>query len=139
MNKISFKFSSDYKVILIVNGTQTATSKYPSHYCFITLNELRENYEEECPEERCLSLMPYGDLRDDNNKFKIHGDDKKYAKECRSCISMFLHLAFRPAVGSDVTLSGNRSCRLAAGVYMNLRYLNIKYVFRTINWQNPDG
>ena len=87
INKITFKFSADFKVILIVNGKQTATSKYPSPYCFITLNELREKYEEECPEERCLRLMTYGDLRDNNNKFKIYGNDKKYAKECRSCIN----------------------------------------------------
>lgn len=45
INDIPFKFSSDFKILLIVNGMQTACSTYPSPYCFVTLNSLRENNE----------------------------------------------------------------------------------------------
>lgn len=41
INNIPFKFVSDFKVILIVNGQQTASSSYPSPYCFVSLDDLR--------------------------------------------------------------------------------------------------
>lgn len=41
INKIPFKFASDFKVILIINGQQTASSTYPCPYCFVTLEDLR--------------------------------------------------------------------------------------------------
>lgn len=90
LNKIPFKFFSDFKIILIVNGKQTATSKYPSPYCFITLNKLREMSDNpsKCYNkyEKCLKLLTYGDLKQTYNRIKQYGEDKKYAKECQSCI-----------------------------------------------------
>lgn len=50
INNNPFKFVSDFKVILIVNGQQTATSTYPCPDCFVTLKELR-NGEEECADK----------------------------------------------------------------------------------------
>ena len=47
LNKIPFKFVSDYKVILIVNGKQTATSAFPSPYCYISLKALRGNKDDQ--------------------------------------------------------------------------------------------
>ena len=71
LNNIPFKFVSDFKLILTVNGKQTATSMYPSPYCFITLNELRE-ISDDAPkcydkEERCFKLLTYGDLKENYN------------------------------------------------------------------------
>ena len=91
LNNIPFKFVSDFKLILIVNGKQTATSKYPSPYCFITLNELRDISEDalKCynKEERCLKLLTYGDLKEAYDKFKQYGYNKKYAMDAHSCIN----------------------------------------------------
>ena len=41
INGISFNFVSNFKLMLIVNGMQTATSTYPSPYCFVKLRNLR--------------------------------------------------------------------------------------------------
>ena len=91
LNNIPFKFVSDFKVMLTVNGKQTATAKYPSPYCSVTLNELRD-IPEDTPNsynkvERCHKLLTYGDLKGNYNRFRQHGEDKKYAKDCHSCIN----------------------------------------------------
>ena len=41
LNNIPYKFVADFKLTLIVNGLQTATSSYPSPVCFVSLNCLR--------------------------------------------------------------------------------------------------
>lgn len=38
INNIPFKFVADFKLLLIVNGQQTATSAYPCPYCFVSLH-----------------------------------------------------------------------------------------------------
>lgn len=43
INEISFKFISDLKLCLIVNGQQTASASYPSPYCSVTLTEMRSD------------------------------------------------------------------------------------------------
>ena len=80
INNIPFKFVLDFKIILLVNGQQTATSAYPSPYCFVTLRSLRgcdkaENYDDNLDNlndtpigdiktsDECLRLQTYGDLR----------------------------------------------------------------------------
>ncbi|CAH0550706.1 unnamed protein product [Brassicogethes aeneus] len=65
INKISFKFLSDFKIILMVNGLQTATSSYPCPYCCISLKELR-SYSEYHKE-----LRSYGDNTLHFNKFDL--------------------------------------------------------------------
>ncbi|CAH1104321.1 unnamed protein product [Psylliodes chrysocephalus] len=47
LNNVLFKFVADFKLLLIVNGQQTATSTYPCPYCFVTLDELRYRDSEE--------------------------------------------------------------------------------------------
>ena len=42
-NNISYKFVSDYKLLLIINRQQTATAAYPCPYCFVSLSGLRDN------------------------------------------------------------------------------------------------
>ena len=102
MNKIPFKFVSDYKVILIVNGKQTATSAFPSPYCYISLRALRGNKDDQDDnsdqeldqdnedlqtKEECRKLLTYGDLRKDYQHFYNNGQIKKNANKSRSTIN----------------------------------------------------
>lgn len=103
LNDIPFKFVSDFKMLLIINGQQIASAMYPCPYCFVALHELRnkEVVELEQPNTStaCSSstvesisgnskrLKTYGDLRKDYDKFCSTGKKKKYAKECHSTIN----------------------------------------------------
>lgn len=105
VNNISFKFVSDFKVMLIVNGQQTATSMYPCPYCFVSLKDLRNfnetsdvqagnnNHETESLEfsdKSSLTLKTYGDLKSDHQKFISIGQKKALAKakDCHSTINL---------------------------------------------------
>lgn len=104
LNDIPFKFVSDFKLLLIINGQQTASATYPCPYCFVTLQQLKgkENSEfeqlnaragcssstDESFGENSKRLKTYGDLRKDYEKFCSIGKNKKYAKECHSTINM---------------------------------------------------
>ncbi len=76
INSIPFKFISDFKLMLIVNGMQTASSTWPSPYCYVKLRTLRglaeDSYEDEeetgdqsdvVVDKLCNGLRTYGDLR----------------------------------------------------------------------------
>ena len=41
INDIPYLFSGDFKLTLILLGLQTATSSYPCHLCFVSLDQLR--------------------------------------------------------------------------------------------------
>ena len=89
INNISYKFISDFKLILIINGQQTATSMYPCPYCFVSLKTLKscqdveDNEQLQCLEREDedvvgnigesdhenLNLKTYGDLRKDYKNF----------------------------------------------------------------------
>lgn len=88
LNEIYCKFVSDFKVVLIINGQQTATSTFPCPYCFITLKDL-ENYADLQNETNEIGeLKTYGDLKRDNYKFKeIYSQEKKFAKNCNNSIN----------------------------------------------------
>ena len=83
LNNISFKFVSDFKLLLIVNGMQTATSSYPCPYCHISLSEMRSyslSYEKK--------PRTYGDLQLHFEKFNTHLDSNiKKAKGSFSVIN----------------------------------------------------
>lgn len=82
LNRLSFKFVSDFKILLIVNGLQTATSTYPCPYCHISLQEMRA-YKSAAKE-----LRTYGDLEIHFNKFNSSLDKNiKRAKECFNVIN----------------------------------------------------
>lgn len=85
INKISFKFVSDFKVMLIVNGQQTATAKYPCPYCFITLDKMRYGHENA---EDSLILKTFGDLRNDYKKFCLLTGKKSDAQQCHSTVNL---------------------------------------------------
>ena len=92
INNIPFKFSSDFKLILIVNGQQTASSTYPCPYCFVSLQDLRQNEGDKNSissneSENMGHLKTYGDLKKDFDKYQLLGKDKKKAKECHSTIN----------------------------------------------------
>lgn len=84
LNRISFKFAADFKLLLIINGQQTATATYPCPYCFITLDDLKET---EIDYEPSVRLKSYGDLRSDFDKFCEFNKNKKFAKECGSTVN----------------------------------------------------
>lgn len=103
LNNISFKFIADFKLLLTINGQQTASATYPCPYCFVTLGQLR-NREDRALEQlnagaSCSSstgesssedsgrLKTYGDLRRDYEKYCTTGKNKKYAKNCHSTIN----------------------------------------------------
>lgn len=78
INNISFRFTSDFKLILIVNGLQTATSTFPCPYCFVTLNELRN------PEKKVGKKKTKLYIDNIKNKLKTYGDLKKCSEEYRA-------------------------------------------------------
>lgn len=99
INKIPFKFVADFKLLLIVNGQQTATSAYPCPYCFVSLHDLRGtsasdsscsniNSDNELEIENHSELKTYGNLRTDYEKYCLTGYDKKKSKECHSTINL---------------------------------------------------
>ncbi|CAH1104522.1 unnamed protein product [Psylliodes chrysocephalus] len=99
LNSIPFKFVSDFKVLLLVNGQQTATSTYPCPYCFISLAELRSGkdlFQAQNPDNTIeadnsspiSSLKTYGHLKHDYMDFvQIGGGKKQNAKNHNSTIN----------------------------------------------------
>lgn len=105
LNKIPFKFVSDFKILLLVNGQQTASATFPCPYCFISRQDLKDrnhhamknsmmcNISDVCSEAgnnsefEPLTLKTYGDLVKDSEKFYSLGNDKKVAKECHSTVN----------------------------------------------------
>ncbi|CAH1110507.1 unnamed protein product [Psylliodes chrysocephalus] len=100
INDISFKFMSDLKLLIIVNGQQTATSSFPCPYCFVKLQDLRNRMDinrvdpptndennGDFPDEELLAKKTYGDLRKDYQEFVSLGCDKKVANKSRSTIN----------------------------------------------------
>lgn len=101
LNKIPFKFVSDYKLLLIIIGQQTASSTYPCPFCFIILSTLRSgevgskvpcSVKEGCEEleiaEECLKLKTFGDLKESYKKFAGVNFDKRFAKNCQSTVNL---------------------------------------------------
>lgn len=102
INNISFKFVSDFKLLLIINGQQTASAMYPCPYCFVSLKDLRKtddtvpefdinahssNSQQSPDVENLVRLKTYGDLRKDFEKFELTGRNLKYTQECHSTIN----------------------------------------------------
>lgn len=103
LNNIAFKFVSDFKLLLIINGQQGALAMYPCPYCFVSLNDLRKKNEpvqnNNCDNPHCSHsemniddnsarrLKTYGDLRGDYEKFQSTGRNMKYTKDCHSTIN----------------------------------------------------
>lgn len=101
INEISFKFVADFKLLLIINGQQTATSSFPCPYCFISLGELKSytnsggdlNVEVDESSTDTLEvkdnarLKTYGDLRADYNTFCLTGKNKKLSNQCHSVVN----------------------------------------------------
>lgn len=92
INNISFKFVSDFKILLIVNGQQTATSTCPCPYCFDTLDNLRNYQNDKYPVNDSIDvsdgLKTYGDIKKDFELFCSMGKNKKLAKLCHSTINL---------------------------------------------------
>lgn len=104
INDISFKFVCDFKLLLIINGQQTATSSHPCPFCFVSLKTLRNcqqlddmqhasdwNEQDSNSEidngDHPLRLKTYGDLKIDYSRFLSAGNTKQFAKEYHSVIN----------------------------------------------------
>ncbi|KAJ6648687.1 hypothetical protein Bhyg_03918 [Pseudolycoriella hygida] len=101
LNKIPHKFVSDYKLLLIIIGQQTATSTYPCPFCFVTLETLRSGEcgkQIPCSEEgsaaglhiseECLKLKTFGDIKENHHKFSNINFDKRFAKTFHSTVNL---------------------------------------------------
>ncbi|XP_043473381.1 uncharacterized protein LOC122505669 isoform X2 [Leptopilina heterotoma] len=101
LNNIPFKFVADFKLILMVNGQQTATSMFPCPYCCISLRSLRSSNDER--NENSVSnkkidflhlesrdLKTYWQLKNDFEAFCKAGKDKKVAPHFHSTINALL-------------------------------------------------
>lgn len=86
INRISFRFVSDFKVLLIINGQQTATSSFPCPYCYVPLKDLRNA--DNAQSEKSLTLKTYGDLKEDYQRFCALGKNIKQAKESHSTVNL---------------------------------------------------
>ncbi|XP_043469388.1 uncharacterized protein LOC122503046 [Leptopilina heterotoma] len=91
INKIPFKFVADFKLMLIVNGLQTASATYPCPYCFIKLKESKKSCAEDdvivSAEGDFAKLRTYGDIRKDYETFVKLKKNKKKAPESYSNIN----------------------------------------------------
>ncbi|KAJ6639211.1 hypothetical protein Bhyg_11953 [Pseudolycoriella hygida] len=100
LNKIPFKFVSDFKLLLIIVGQETANSTYSCPFCFINLSDLRDgepgaktlylgkdNVALQISEE-CLKLKTFGDLSESFKKFEDQNCDKKNAKHCHITVNL---------------------------------------------------
>lgn len=87
INRMSFKFLADFKLILIVNGLQTASAMFPCPYCFISLSDMRK-FEISDKYDTVNELRTYGSIKNDYNKFVSLNKDKKLAKNCHSTVNL---------------------------------------------------
>lgn len=101
VNNIPFKFVSDFKMLLIINGQQTASASFPCPYCFISLKELKNdpysendvNVKDDTSSnhsrgmEDSTRLKTYGDLRADYEKYCLAGQTKGSSKNCHSTVN----------------------------------------------------
>lgn len=98
INNISFKFVSDLKLLLTVNGQQTASSMFPCPYCFVSLKDLQYksndavlNSENDSTTDvhdgDSTELKTYGHLKKDFEKYKLAGKRKIKARMCHSTVN----------------------------------------------------
>lgn len=100
LDNLSCKFVSDFKLMLMVNGQQTATSMYPCPYCHISLSELRNvklidskissEIVSENKDTQGVRLKPktFGDLKEDYQKYAENGKNKKKSKDYHSTVNL---------------------------------------------------
>lgn len=77
---------SDLKLLLLINGLQTATSTFTCPYFLVTQNNIKtdlsmQNY-------KSYDLRTYGNIKNLYEKFKvIYDKEKKFAKECGNVVN----------------------------------------------------
>lgn len=97
LNDIPFKFVADFKLLLIINGQQTATSTYPCPYCYISLGSLRGSstapYTDNTSsgDDLGVEVRPksrtFGSLTADYEKYRLAGEKKKFSKDSYSTVN----------------------------------------------------
>lgn len=93
INKIPFKLVCDFKVLLIINGQQTASSMYPCPYCFVTLHDLKvtqENKNSNVMNETDSEMTDPVMQDDDNSNFMDETDAEvsNYLKVSNKCLRL---------------------------------------------------
>lgn len=94
INNIPFKFVCDFKLLLIVNGQQTACSMYPSPYCFVTLRDIRQNEGEQNSnkhskeEENSNEQNQKGNIRKDPNDEMCDDISKEFPRINNECLKL---------------------------------------------------
>ena len=95
LNRISFLFVADFKLLLICLGCQTATSTKPCPYCLISLKQLTPDDDNEDPPVDFVETSiekfeerTFGNLQESHTKFvNEYASNKKKAKFCNSTIN----------------------------------------------------
>lgn len=106
INDIPFKFVADFKLLLIINGQQTATATYPCPYCYISLEKLRESstsqnvpntdshtgLSDDFEVEVRPNLRTFGSLRADYEKYCLVGKKRNLVKTLIALSILLLYL-----------------------------------------------
>ena len=93
LNKISFLFVCDFKLLLICPGCQTATATYPCPYCHVRLREMTSSVDEtgEGLSEDLCEERTFGTLQESHDKFITdYRSQKKQAKFSNSIVETSL-------------------------------------------------
>ena len=93
LNNISYIFVSDFKLLLICLGCQTATSSYPCPYCLVPLRQITTSVddkgEDQSPET--WGERTFGSLKESHRKYQeIYNSERRLAKNCESTVEASL-------------------------------------------------
>ena len=88
---ITFRVNSDFKLLLIINGQQSARATFPCPYCYISLKDLK-NREKVCETKlddrdsakEFSNLKKFYDLENDYKMFCLLGKNKNFSKSSHS-------------------------------------------------------
>jgi hypothetical protein len=93
LNRISFLFVADGKLLLICNGCQTSSASYPCPYCHVPLREITSTVDvtgEDLPED-LWEERTFGKLEASHDIFtSIYDSNRKLAKNCNSTVETSL-------------------------------------------------
>ena len=92
LNSVKYILVSDFKLLLIVLGLQTATAMFPCPYCFIRLDEMRNvsSMEQSLSEESVDAPRDrtFGKLKESHQKFTdVYNGNKRKAKLADSTVN----------------------------------------------------
>ena len=92
LNKISFIYVSDFKLLLTTLGCQTASASYPCPYCLVPLKDITTSVDVEADQsEEIYPDRSFGLLNIDQQRFsEIYSERRSKAKLCNSTVETSL-------------------------------------------------